>query len=144
MNLICLANEPPPIFAKIFPVLFIGMWCSVSLLLAYSGGWARLAKRFRTNDEPIGRNLRWNSGRVGGTNYSGCLQIHVAPEGVYLSVLILFRLGHPPLFIPWTEIHNERIYKLFWVERMEFDVGSPRIATLQLPKRVFEERRPVG
>ena len=37
------------------------------------------------------------------TNYNNVLTIGANREGLYLSVLFIFRLGHPPLFIPWTE-----------------------------------------
>jgi hypothetical protein len=77
-------------------------------------------------------------GRVGQVAYGGSLNIYSSPEGLYLSVLFPFRLGHPPLFIPWDAVRNAKTRRVLWTERVEFDVGSPSIATLRLPKKIFE------
>jgi hypothetical protein len=36
-------------------------------------------------------------------NYGGCLTVGSDAAGLYLAVMFLFRVGHPPLFIPWDE-----------------------------------------
>ena len=38
------------------------------------------------------------------TSYAGCITFTPDGKGLGLSVLILFRVGHPPLFIPWNAI----------------------------------------
>jgi hypothetical protein len=38
------------------------------------------------------------------TNYNNSLTVGANPQGLYLSQLIIFRFGHPPLFIPWGDI----------------------------------------
>jgi hypothetical protein len=40
----------------------------------------------------------------GGVHYNGALKMGGDVGGFYLTSIFLFRLGHPPLFIPWTEI----------------------------------------
>ena len=134
----------PTIFLALFPFLFVGMWCGVVLLLSGIGGWGRLAQGFAANRRPNGRRLTTQSGKVGGVNYNSCLTVHVAEDGLYLSVMVLFRLGHPPLFIPWSSIHNRTVRRFLWIETVKFEVGSPTVATLQLSKKVFEGRGEEG
>ncbi len=39
-----------------------------------------------------------------GVSYSNILNVAVCDGGLRLSCSLLFRLGHPPLFIPWSEM----------------------------------------
>jgi hypothetical protein len=37
-------------------------------------------------------------------NYNNCVTIGANFQGIHLSVLFLFRVGHPPIFIPWEDV----------------------------------------
>lgn len=37
-------------------------------------------------------------------NYNNCVNFGADQTGLYMAVFPLFRFGHPPLFIPWSEI----------------------------------------
>jgi hypothetical protein len=101
-------------------------------------------KQHPASGEPTGRRCFMQYGVVGNIYYRSILTIHTAPNGFYLSVWLPFRIGHPPLFIPWQEVRNATTYPFWWFEMVEFDVGPPTIATLELPKRIFEGHHFVG
>ncbi len=61
--------------------------------------------------------MRW------GANYNNCLTIGVDTAGLYLSPLFFFRIGHPPLFIPWTEISLRGRRKILFIEFVELKLG---------------------
>jgi len=126
------------IICTAFPFVFVGMWCGVALLLSRIGGWHRLAEEFAANGDPTGTRFSMQSAKVGWVTYSNCLTIYGSENGLYLAPWRLFRLGHPPLFIPWEAIHNPTRRRVLLAETVVFDAGSPSIATLQLPKKVFE------
>lgn len=128
----------PLIVAVLFPFVFVGVWSTVCLMLSRMGGWRRLAESFPVRNEPLGRCFFMQSGKVGPVSYGGCLTIHSSPKGLRLSVWLPFRLGHPPLFIPWDAIRNPKIRRFLWAENVVFDVGARDVVTLQLSKRVFE------
>jgi hypothetical protein len=46
-------------------------------------------------------------------HYSSVIRMIAAEDALYLSVLFLFRVGHPPLCIPWDEIQFGRTRFLF-------------------------------
>ena len=74
-------------------------------------------------------------------NYGSCLTVVVSPVGLYLRVLPLFRVGHPPLLIPWADLHGLREKKFLWLWRLvEMQVGEPAIVTLTLPFHLIEQR----
>lgn len=120
-----------------FLVLFPLLWCGVSFLLAYLGGWARLAARFRAVDAPSGKRLVMQPGQIGMVRYSSCLTLHLAEDGLYMAVFPLWRIGHPCLFIPWNEFHNLRRTKSLFVDFVKASIGSPPITTVVLRPRVF-------
>jgi hypothetical protein len=85
--------------------LFIGVWFTSFHLIARLGGWRSLASFYRTEAGPPGPLLRFRYGRLGAiTNYNACLSLAASPRGLYLSLLPMFRPGHPPLLIPWSEV----------------------------------------
>lgn len=88
----------------LFPIFFVAMWVFVLQLIARLGGWSRLAESYQTYTRFEGQLWRFRSGRFGWANYNGCLTLGANHEGLYLAVLPLFRVGHPPLFIPWYDI----------------------------------------
>jgi hypothetical protein len=125
------------VFFVLFLCLFVGMWCAICLMLS-RGGWRRLAESFPACGQPSGSRFSAQSGKVGAASYNGCLTIYSSHEGLYLSVWLPFRLGHPPLFIPWNAVRNATTQRFLWIKTVVFDVGSPSVATLELSSRIFE------
>ena len=89
--------------------LFILFWMFICYLISLVGGWRKLAEYYK---RPEGMLLTGTKGiltslDLNGASYSGVVFIRVNDLGMYLSVLIFFRVGHPPLFIPWSDIKIE-------------------------------------
>ena len=88
-----------------FVIFFVLGWCTVCFVLATIGGWRRLAETYRFEGTFEGSRWRFTSARMRwGVNYNGCLTIGANERGLYVAVLFLFRLAHPPLFIPWSDV----------------------------------------
>lgn len=132
-------SSPPAYLISLFPFFFAGLWCTVSLVLS-AGGWRQLSKSFPARDQPSGKRFFGESAKVGLVAYNRCLTIYTSPEGIYLSVFLPFRLGHPPLFIPWDAMHNASEHRFLWLKTIAFDVGTPRITTMRLARKIFEDR----
>ena len=99
-----------------------------------------MARKFRVEKTPTGGSTyRMQGARVGGVNYNGCLTVNISPAGIYLAPFFLFRLGHPPILIPFSAIQNPQSKKLFMVDVVQFDVGNPKITTIWLRKSLFEK-----
>ncbi|MDB6129401.1 MAG: hypothetical protein JWM04_508 [Verrucomicrobiales bacterium] len=128
----------PILLAALFPIYFAGLWVSVSFFLGRMGGWDALSKKYGVSIEPSGQKFTAQSAKIGIVNYNSCLTIHTTPEGFSLAMIFLFRIGHPPIFIPWREIHNARKKRRLWREWVVCEVEDPPIAHLQLPFKIFE------
>jgi len=101
-------------------------------------GWFALSRRFRKQSEPCGETKTAGPffysiyTRFWG-HYSGIIRLTAATEALYLSVLFLFRIGHPPLQIPWNEIMFRKT-KYFWRSYIVLTLGSEE----QIPMRISE------
>lgn len=121
-----------------FPIFFVALWSFVCWLIALVGGWQRLAQRYRTTNTPPPGSKKFDHtfGTLGIASYRGTLNIAVAADGLHLSVMRIFQVGHPPLFIPWSDVRITGDTFFLWIEGVSLALGQPKITTLRLPKAV--------
>jgi hypothetical protein len=119
-----------------FPVIWGGTVWIISRL-----GWATLAAHFETDQPPTGHTLRFQSARIGISNYNGVLTVHIEPDGLRLAVIAPFRFGHPPLLIPWDAITAIRPQKVLWMTVYAIDIGEPHVQTVQVSARIIDAIR---
>ena len=113
-----------------FPIL----WCGVCLALSCMGGWARLAKVYRDDARTGGDVYYMRSGRIGTVNYNSCLTLRVSEAGLRLSVLLPFRVGHPPILIPWADFHRVAEKRVMFIfPFLKASIGDPIVADVMLP-----------
>lgn len=115
------------------PVAFGLIWAFVSLLISLLSGWGRLARHYRTDVVPKGKSLGNYWLLMGPANYRGVTTLQPSSEGLYLSILLLFRLGHPPLLIPWNHIRVHSSVRNNGFNWVTLEIGMPAITTLRLP-----------
>ena len=131
-------NTLPTHFWLLFPVFFIGLWALIGLLISFLSGWWVLASRFSTTEQPFG-DVKTAGPLFYGvylrfwTHYSSVVRITAAHDALYLSVLFLFRIGHPPLRIPWNEIRFTAT-TYFFRRYMVLTLGT----TEQIPLRISQ------
>jgi hypothetical protein len=97
-------TELPVWFWPLFPVLFVGLWCVISYLLAWMSGWRRLAAHYSADLPVGGQRFRFRSAQTRLVRFNHCLNFAATPAGLHLWLLLPFRLGSPPLLVPWTDL----------------------------------------
>jgi hypothetical protein len=112
---IMIPNTADPALAPaLFILMFIGIWLFVCIILSLIGGWQKFGRAYHAGEKIDGQNWSSQSGSARfGVGYRRCLNISANRNGLYISVLFLFRLGHPPLFIPWADITTKQEKYLF-------------------------------
>lgn len=124
-----------PLFVAILvlgvPVVFVGFWVGICVLLGLVGGWSRLAGRYRcAADEPADA-ASGQTAMLGLVSYRSVLSVGVADDGLDLRVMALFRPGHPPLRIPWSAITVEAagwsLLMFGQVTTLRLGEGGPRL-----------------
>ncbi len=109
----------------------------VMWVLSRTSGWARLAQRFTASEPFIGESWGWQSARFRGwCSYNNCLAVGANQEGLYVSVMSIlmpFRLFHPALMIPWSEIEVETGKMLFGLyDTAKFRIGREERITVKI------------
>jgi hypothetical protein len=124
-------------------LFFIMLWIGVCYLLSAVGGWRMLAWAYRSNSAFEGRKL-WlkSAGLRRWTNYNNCITVGADKYGLYMAVLPIFRIGHPPLFFPWKDISTEEGSRRFFGDFVKFTFakqpGVPVIFSERLAARIFK------
>ena len=90
----------------VFVFAFVAFWIAIGHLISMIGGWRSLAARYAGDaGQFTGRRWHMQSGAMRWTTrYGNVLTIGADSGRMYLAVMVLFRSGHPPLYIPWAEI----------------------------------------
>jgi hypothetical protein len=123
----------------VFIPLFLAVWFLSMHLIAWTGGWHELAGVYGA-ELPMELAHEWRNrqGRMRyGTGYNGCLNIAANAMGMQLSLWKIFRPGHPPLFIPWSDV-TTAVERGTFTEfvRFSFRRAAP---TLRLRRDLAEE-----
>lgn len=101
------------------------------------GGWRMLAWDYRSNSAFNGRKLWFRSaGLRRWANYNNCITVGVNKYGLYVAVLPIFRIGHPPLFFPWQDISTQEGSRRFFGGFVKFTFAKQSEVPLIFPERL--------
>jgi hypothetical protein len=108
----------------LFVILLVTtMWIVVGLVTGQISGWSLLAQRYRCDEGLSGDRLRFRSAAMRySSHYGNCLTMGADPQGLFVSMSVPFLVGHPPLFIPWSEITVRR-GRFLWSNYVELRLG---------------------
>ncbi|MDJ0986926.1 MAG: hypothetical protein QNJ26_15410 [Desulfobacterales bacterium] len=124
-------------------LIVIILWIGVCTILSAIGGWRMLAGHYRSNSDFDGRKLWFKSaGLRRWTNYNNCITVGANKYGLYMAILPIFRIGHPPLFFPWQDISTEAGSRRFFGNFVKFTfIKQPEVPVLfpeRLAARIFK------
>lgn len=121
-------SEPPAYLWVIilvgFPILFVGIWSFVCLIISSISGWSGMATRYRCPEGLQGTPLSSGfANMVGAASYRGVLRFEATPQGLIARVNRLFPL-HPALLIPWGALRLQQGGGVFHAGEMHVADGS--------------------
>ncbi|MEM6647498.1 MAG: hypothetical protein AAF730_14735 [Bacteroidota bacterium] len=122
----------------VFVPLFVGMWLLIGRVFAKRSGWSRLARDYtlkETGRDITDVKLTPISGSAGGVSFARAYLIGATQEGLVLKAKLLFKSGHPALFIPWAVVHfveNDSSKQPSLVSRMLDRVFKTEYTTIQV------------
>lgn len=122
-----------------FVPFFAAMWIGVNHLLGAVSGWKTLATDYGCDTPFTGSLLHMRSGRLRFVGYNNCLNLGSNADGLYVSTLFLFRLGHPPLFIPWSDVSDRETKQLFFFTVSELRFAKHPNIKFELSKNVARD-----
>jgi hypothetical protein len=117
--------------------LVILLFLPLTVLMLSRLGWTALAAKYRSNDVIAGTRVGMISAAVNTANYKNSLVLKYNDEGMYLRPVFVFRLFHPPVFIPWREIVEVNEKSVLRGETRELVVGEPEVARITVLETTF-------
>ena len=122
-----------------FALYFVALWSVICYSISWFSGWHRLAQQFRCERSFEGERWRFRSGLMRwNTRFGGALMLGANREGFFIAVLFLFRIGQPPLFIPWSEITIRQ--RQWWaMSQTGFVLGSEAQIPLWVRKKLGDQ-----
>ncbi|MCA9917630.1 MAG: hypothetical protein KC445_06725 [Anaerolineales bacterium] len=117
-----------------FFVIFPLFWSVIVYLISRLGGWGSMAESYPYHEPRAAECFSMQSAIVRLTlSYKNVLKVCADEEGVYFSMLFLFRPGHSPFFVPWEEITGtKKLYLFYPVVELRFQ------RTPNLPFRLYK------
>ena len=113
-------SQSAPFMQEYFWLFLALVWTGASWLISLLSGWRRLSKTYPARLPFTGKHWWFQSAEMRWTShYGGCLIVGGNHEGLHLSVLLPFRIAHPPLFIPWSDISTREQKSRFSFTRVE-------------------------
>jgi hypothetical protein len=89
----------------VFIVCFGMFWSLIVLLISRLAGWAKLARQYPARGPATGRTFAMRSARFGLLgSYRNCLTVTLSLAGIHMQPMIVFRIGHDPILIPWNAV----------------------------------------
>jgi len=141
-------NEIGPCGVLSLTVLFwICIWSGLNVHVSRMSGWHALARRFRSKGRFDGKCWRWQEVPMCGYNYMWTA-VGANTQGLYLAMPRFFRLGHPNLFIPWSETSIHTSYERWMGYTWHYmDVWIPDVPSMvrfekKLARRITNEAFP--
>lgn len=127
-----------------FIVGFLCVWILVCLAVSGFSGWWALSNSYLSDTYAVVKRWRFQSAVMRMmTGYGSCLTFGVTDRGLALSILFLFRPGHPPLHIPWEDIEADWHKPLLMTKRIRLTFkkvpGVPLIVREELAKELSKE-----
>ena len=121
-----------------FPFLFVGSWVFVGYIISKLG-WSKLASKYKFTQLFVGTRVGTISMYINFINHKNTLILAYNDEGLYIKPIILFRLFHPPILIPWKEIMEVRDKGILFFTMKQFIIGDPVVAKLRFYNSTFKK-----
>ena len=121
-----------------FIIFFILMWITISYFLAVFGGWRRLSQVYKRIDVFNGKVLSFQSGTLGNVSYGNAISVGANQKELFLGMFFIFKVGHPDLVIPLTEVTGREIKRFIFLKYVELNFKEVPRKSLQITKKLAD------
>jgi hypothetical protein len=122
--------------------LLCGWVLAVGINLAiwrWVSGFPQLVKHYGLRSPFVGQKWSWQSTAIGWMSYRSCITLGVNATGLYIAPWAIFRAGHPPILIPWSELQVDRP-QWWWLMRMyPLRTNACPNVVIRFPQRLFQQ-----
>ena len=130
----------PPVIVLAGIASGVALWIAVGWIVSRATGWAELARAY-----PGGRRLyrggwvRWQSLQLRGFGgYNNAVNVGADEEGLQVEMMWVFRIGHEPVFVPWSDVRSVEAGRRFFVPFVKLRLLRTPDIPLVLPQRLAQ------
>ena len=132
------------VLGSTMPLLFVVM-ITIGIVVSRIGGWNQLGEKFRCTDPVTGTSWGLQSAEFRrGVSYGGGLRFTLTDRGLHLTCIPIFRIGHPPVLIPWQEIDAYPYRGKFGTTYVELRFKSVPDVPIYLPYKLAAKMLAAG
>ncbi len=115
-------------------------FCGLMWTLAHVSGWRQLAADYPANELIQGQTI-WTGSVLFGwlMGYNNGVIMTANGEGLRLSLWPLIRIGHPPIFLPWSEMQASASNYL-WLKMLRIRMDRSTIS-FRIPAELVSQLR---
>jgi hypothetical protein len=126
-----------PLAVLLFVLVLLGALSRLS-------GWSRLADAYPGRAQAARPRRRWGYAVFRGwIGYNGCLVVAADERGMDIAGMpLLLTFGHPPIYIPWSEVIQIRWRRILWMPCYGIRTRRAPEVDFALHRRTFEFVRP--
>ncbi len=119
-------------------VFSFGLVAFILVVVSYLSGWAALARTYRHEGNFEGESWRYQSAYMRWlSRYRHCLTIGANRSGLFVSIFRIFRVAHPPLFIPWNQVSRSS-KQFLWSKSTELRLGQGDPIPFRIDQRLSD------
>jgi hypothetical protein len=122
----------------IFPLGFI-LWGSFVLFVISRFGWNKFAYKYESETPLNLARIGIASVKVGMINYNNSFTLSCNNLGLFLKPLLLFRMGHQPIFIPFKDIKSIEDKKRFGFSFISISYQDDNLPDLAFDKKTWHK-----
>lgn len=114
----------------LFIVCFGLLWTLIVVAISRLGGWAALAGQYPAPGPATGRTFSMRSAKFGlFSSYRNCLTVSLSLSGIHMQPMIVFRVGHKPILIPWAAVEGVSRQNFFFTSALKLRVKDRETGT---------------
>jgi hypothetical protein len=118
------------------------LWYLLCIFFAQFSGWKDIASAYTIIELPKNAEVQnFVSGVLCGVEYKGVLHVYINELGLGLKTIPLYRMTHPPVFIPWHRIRIIELDDSISEKKVTFEIlgnQGESLARLILPAIFFK------
>ncbi len=126
---------PPSVSILLCGIVVLG----INLATWRLSGFPQLIRHYGWRSSFVGSEWYWQSVAIGWLSYRSCVTVGLNTTGLYMAPWAIFRAGHPPLLIPWSELQVEGS-QWWWLMRVYplRTKACPNVV-IRIPQQLFHQ-----
>tara|TARA_B110000908_G_C10163838_1_gene407366 strand:- start:269 stop:757 length:489 start_codon:yes stop_codon:yes gene_type:complete len=122
------------------PVFLIGvfLWICIVVFIISRFAWHKFADKYESETPAYLDKIGIISAKIGKVNYNNSLVVSCNKTGIFIKPLLIFSIGHKPLFIPFRDITKTELHQRFGMKSIIISFRDENLPTITVRQKTWE------